>query len=408
MLSESVIQDVKASIDIVEVIHQIVPLRRRGNNFIGLCPFHSEKTPSFVVSPARQKFKCFGCGVTGDVFQFLQDNQGITFPEAVMHCAQSVGMTIESLNDPNQKWYDLMEEWNEDFRTCLTKNQMAMDYLTRRGITREEIQTFEIGFCPYRLPEQAGLFGYDDPEDLKRVGMITGKYLLFSARITFPIRNAHGKLVGFSGRAVADATGSHKYVNSALSDLYHKDRLLYGFKMARSMASLKDEMNLIEGYTDVMAMHRVRMTNSVACCGTAFTEHHAREIKKVCRRICFWFDGDAAGHKAAIRSVEIALGVGLNVTVKKLPAGEDVYSMVQAGRSLHEVPNVSISDLFINKKLTDQFEIADSIEKAVKIIASIPNPVVRDLQLKEICHNFGVSYRILSRQLHIHQKQQIL
>lgn len=399
MISESKIEEIKSATDIVDIISQFVNIRARGRTYFGLCPFHSEKTPSFAVNPAKQMYKCFGCGRSGDVIEFLKEQQGMDFPSAIMYLAERVNIQIEQYEDPNERLYDIMEAWNNEFKSSIKTNGMAMDYLTRRGISRQEIDKFEIGFCAYRDPADAFLIGYDSVPDLRKCGILssTGN-LLFSSRITFPIRNARGKLIGFSARTVQASPASHKYINSATSVLYEKDRSLYGLKMARSIARLRNNFHLMEGYTDVIAAHRAGYSNSGAACGTAFTEHHAAEIKKMCNRVTFWFDGDNAGREAARRAIGIALAANLNVSLKLLPEGEDVYSVVNAGGDLSRFKDSPIASLYSSSKGEDSFSAGEKINEVMTLLTKITDPIVRDLELNQLSRSFGVSYRVLINQ----------
>jgi DNA primase len=406
MIEQATLQKVKQTADIIEVISDFVKLRRRGQNYFGLCPFHMEKTPSFSVSPSRQKYKCFGCGRTGDVFDFLQEHQGLSLPESIGAMADRYGIAINHYRDPHEELYQTMEAWSTEFRERLLEQAEAMEYLLGRGITEAEIQSFEIGYCPYLKPSEAVLVGYDSPELLDQCGMLSQSgNLLFSGRITFAIRNEAGNLVGFSARTIQASARTAKYINSRASGPYQKDRLLYGFKMARSMGRIRDELNLVEGFTDVMAMHRVGRSNTVATCGTAFTEGHAKLIKRLCSRVNFYFDGDAAGKKASKAALQTAMGEGLQVSVKRLPEGEDVYSMVQAGRSM-ELPDISIGELFVNGHRRDNFDTAQGIEESIAVIAGIPNPITRDLEINQLCRTFAVSPRLIHQRVREAVKQQ--
>jgi len=340
-IPDSVIDEVRTRADIVAVIGRYVTLRKAGRQFQGLCPFHGEKTPSFQVSPEKQVYHCFGCQESGNVLTFLMKHNGLEFPEAVGILARELGVALPERGSETEgrsaQLYRANDAALEYFRAALRSadGAPARAHLARRGVPEDLIERFQIGFAPARwdgllahlrgdkeLREaalQAGL--------LKRRETGDGSYDAFRERVIFPIAEPGGRLLGFGGRALSD--DGPKYINSAESAVYHKSRVLFGLPLALDAIRRQGRAIVVEGYFDVLALHRAGLAEAVAPCGTALTEEHARRLHRYAPEVLLLFDGDSAGQRAAERCLPLLLTEGLRVRAAFLPAGEDPDSLVQ-------------------------------------------------------------------------------
>src|SRR5271170_2232802 len=343
---DSKVEEVRARADIIEIIGAHVRLRRAGRNFVGLCPFHNEKTPSFSVNAERGFFHCFGCGVGGSVFNFITRVEGLTFPEAVRSLAKKYGVTLpeHDVSGPAAGEREAMLKANEVaaefFAHVLwntTDGAMARDYLKSRGISVETARAFMIGFAPSR---PASLAKALEKRGLRDAGIKTGlvkrdgdgAYDMFRGRVMFPIRDAQGRAIAFGGR-VLDAR-LPKYINSPESPLYSKARTLYGLYEARqaissSASTGKDRAILVEGYFDVIALWQAGFKEAVAGCGTALTVDQLRVLSRYTKNVIACFDGDAAGRKASMRALEIFLQAGLLGRGIFIPSGYDPDTFIR-------------------------------------------------------------------------------
>ncbi|MFY7983281.1 MAG: DNA primase [Burkholderiaceae bacterium] len=327
MIPSGFIQDLLTRVDVVDVVGRHVELKKAGINHKGLCPFHGEKTPSFIVSPSRQTYHCFGCGVHGDAVRFLTEFVGLGFVEAVQELAQQVGMTVPD-DDRTQEerqaqaqrrqeattLTDLMARAAAHYRQQLKASEVAVAYLKRRGLTGEVAKQFGIGYAADSWHGLASAFpSYDDPK-LEEAGLVIGqdvgtpkekRYDRFRHRIMFPIRSVKGEVIGFGGR-VLDG-GEPKYLNSPETPVFIKGRELYGLYEARTAIRKAGYALVVEGYMDVVALAQWGLGHAVATLGTACTEDHVRKLMRFTDSIVFSFDGDAAGRKAAARALEACL-----------------------------------------------------------------------------------------------------
>ncbi len=340
------IEEVRSRADIVEIVGAHVRLRRAGRNFVGLCPFHNEKTPSFSVNAERGFFHCFGCGAGGSVFNFIMRVEGLTFPEAVRSIAHKYGVTIPEHDQSGPaagereamlKASEVAAEffahvlWNTD------DGAVARDYLKSRGISVETARAFLLGFAPSRPASLAKALERRGLRDAGvKVGLVKkdgdGAYDMFRARVMFPIRDAQGRAIAFGGR-VLDAR-LPKYINSPESPLYSKARTLYGLFEARqaissNVAAGKDRAILVEGYFDVIALWQAGFKEAVAGCGTALTVEQLRALTRYTKNVIACFDGDAAGRKASMRALEIFLQAGLLGRGIFIPSGFDPDTFVR-------------------------------------------------------------------------------
>ena len=346
------VERVRAASDIVEVVRQTVALRRTGRNWVGLCPFHQEKTASFSVHAERQFYHCFSCKAGGDVFKFVQETEKVGFLEAVELPSRRAGIEVpdtraggaeRGLKPRLQEVLDAAATAYEQWLADATTGAATRDYLERRGLTRDTIRTFRLGLAPagwenlvkrlegrvpMELMVQAGLASPRAAEE-GRAGR-GGFYDRFRNRLMVPLVTPGGAVVGFGARALADED-SPKYLNSPETPVYRKGAFLFALEQARRKVGLDDELIVVEGYFDAMALHQAGLANCVATSGTALTPDQARLLRRLVGRIALTYDGDAAGRDAMMRSLGVLLGEGLEVVVVDLPQGEDPDTLVKRG-----------------------------------------------------------------------------
>ncbi|WP_373499077.1 DNA primase [Desulfococcus sp.] len=345
-IPEKTISDIRNVSDIVNVISEVVLLRKAGKNFQGLCPFHSEKTPSFSVSPDKQVFYCFGCGAGGNVFTFLMKHEGLSFAEAVRKLGRRHGIAVEDRQlSPEERHrmqeregiFDVNREAAAFFRKNLTDGQegrSALAYLLNRGLTRETIDRFSLGYAPPAWDSLSGYFsGRQISSDfLEKAGLVIprekggGHYDRFRNRIVFPILDASSHIVGFGGRVMDDALP--KYLNSPETAVFNKRRSLYGLDAARARCRETGTVYVVEGYFDVLALSQAGIRNAVATLGTALSTEHVRILKGYAREIVLVYDSDQAGMRAAVKSVETFRKENMNARILVLPEGDDPDSFL--------------------------------------------------------------------------------
>jgi len=308
MISQTSIEALKNYIDIVDIISNYIPLKKAGSNFKGLCPFHSEKTPSFVVSPSKQIFHCFGCGVGGDAVKFVMEYEKLSYPEAIEKIASMVNFTLTYENSSKKLNSNLLNTINEFFKKNLYQNEFALTYLTNRGLSKASIEKFELGFAPSSKAQlnylKSNFFNLTDAIEL---GIISqgdnGLYARFIDRITFPIYTHTNKLVGFGGRTISGH--SAKYINSPQTKLFNKSNLLYGYNIAKEAIFKTKKIIITEGYLDVIMLHQAGFNNAVATLGTALTKEHLPLISKSEAFVILAYDGDKAGINAAFKAAKL-------------------------------------------------------------------------------------------------------
>jgi DNA primase len=339
-IPQDTIETIRDRVDIVDVVAQYVDLRRTGSSFKGLCPFHDEKTPSFVVSPEKQIFHCFGCQKGGNVFTFLMEMEGVSFPEAVRALGRRVGVEVVSRDDPgakerrsrNEAMYKANAFAARLYHRELTQSSgaaKARDYLEKRGIPRAAWTRFGLGFAPDswdRLLTAAKREGISESvlvglRLIAKRAKQEGYYDYFRNRIMFPIVMPGGRVIAFGARAMGNA--EPKYINSAESPIFAKRRTLYGVDRAREAIQERRQAILVEGYTDVISLHLTGFENTVATCGTAFTPEHATALRRLTQRAILLPDADAAGENAALTSGATLMAAGLEVAVARLDEDED-------------------------------------------------------------------------------------
>ncbi len=348
MISQQTIQEIQSRIDIIDVVGSFVKLKRRGSNYIGNCPFHHEKTPSFTVSPSKEIYKCFGCGKSGNTIGFVMEHEKLTYPEALRWLANRYQVEIEETETSpeyveQQKLADSLYILNQFaanyFFSQLNDTEegktIALSYLMERGFDNPLIEKFKLGYSPNQrdaFAKEAKKNQFSD-EVLKKSGLVVerdGEWVdNYRGRIIFPIHNPTGKIVGFGARVIGSTDRGPKYINTPENEVYVKSKILYGIYFAKQSIDKLDECLLVEGYTDVTAMHQASIENAVASGGTSLTIDQLRLIKKYTNNLTIVYDGDAAGIKAALRGLDLAIEEGLNVSLVLIPDKEDPDSYVK-------------------------------------------------------------------------------
>ena len=407
-IPQEIIEEVRSRTDIVEVVSDYVQLKKRGSNFVGLCPFHQEKTPSFNVNPARDIYKCFGCGAGGDVFNFITEVESLSFPEVIRLLADRVGVSVPEPNEPSEDAseteaiYHALRFATRHFFENLKETSEAKEariYLTARGVTTDSVKSFWIGFAPDKWDDLLNHAEKNQlkPELLERAGLIItrkegrGFYDRYRHRIVFPIVSHVGKVLGFGGRVI-DEKDEPKYINSPETLVYNKSRVLYGLYQARQEIRGKEETLLVEGYTDVVALHQAGFKNAVATCGTALTEKQIRLISRYAKRIVLLYDADVAGARAAVRSIDLILEQGLTAYAIALPKGHDPDSYIKEyGGEAFETYLKKHREDFVHfilsrSRMAGKMETpegqADVQRAIIRSISKIPDPLVRESYLK--------------------------
>lgn len=349
IFSQSTLEQIRAANDIVEVIGAYLPLKRRGANFVALCPFHREKTPSFHVHPQRQIFHCFGCHKGGDVFTFIQEYENLSFPEAVRRLAERAGIPLIRETDPEEqsrrhlreRLLDLMEQITRRWQNVLAREaagQLAREYLARRGVSAEAVRLFRLGAAPEAWDDTlnwARSKGFE-PALLEQAGLIirredgSGYYDRFRGRLMFPICDEQGRVIAFSGRVLTSEAPSAKYINSPETLLFRKSRVFYGLDKTKRAILDAGFAVICEGQLDLIACYEAGVRNVVAPLGTAFTAEHARLLRRYVPEVVLCFDSDEAGQNAMTRAVEILLEEGLVVRAAVVPSPDDPDSFVRS------------------------------------------------------------------------------
>ncbi len=424
LIGEDKIQEIRERIDIVELIGSYLPLKRSGANHLGLCPFHSEKTPSFNVNAPRQIFHCFGCGVGGDAFSFIMRMEGLSFPEAVRRLAERAGIEVE------EEQLTPAEEQQRQERERLLRvsevaaafyHQLLLDdpqgaaarrYLRQRGYEGETVREFQLGYAPdnwQALADHLAGKGFEAKWARDILGLVRegqkgrGDYDLFRRRLLFPIQDSRGRVVAFGGRVLDDSLP--KYINSPESPIYHKGHILYGLYQAKEAMRRSDTGIVVEGYFDQLALYRAGFRNAVATCGTALTVEHARLLKRYCKQLLLFFDQDKAGRKATFRAMEVLLAEGLAAAVVELPVDEDPDSFL-VGHSIEELQGHfdrarPVLEVYLQHCLAlhgDSIEgKARAAEEMLGKLRLLPSELERDLYLKELARRTGLDEDLLKK-----------
>ncbi len=409
--SQEFIEKVLNTADIVEVIGEFVHLEKAGSNYKGLCPFHNERTPSFIVSPSKNIFKCFGCGEHGSVVGFLMKHEKFSFNEAIKWLANKYNIPIEEKPLTDEEKKELQEKdalltvtemankfYIENLYQTQEGQNIGYQYFKQRGFTDETIKKFELGYAPNAkkaLTEYALSKGYK-LEYLLKTGLTIQKdddiYDRFRGRVIFPIHSISGKVVGFAGRILTSGKDVAKYLNSPENPIYQKRYLLYGLFLAKNSIIKEDKCYLVEGYTDVMSLHQAGIQNVVASAGTSLTEEQVRIIRRFTKNLTLVFDGDSAGQKAAFRGIDLALKEDMNVKIVVLPEDEDPDSFAKKNypdvvKSYLEENEQDFVSFKINALLKDGKD--DPVKRAQVLkniagsIALIPDEIKRSAFVKQ-------------------------
>lgn len=421
--SSSSIENLKNQINIVDEIGRVVPLKRTGSSFKGLCPFHSEKTPSFSVSESRQYFTCFGCGASGDVIEFVKRYYNLDFPEAVEKLAEENGIPLERRNSYDdsrrRRYYEVNGMAARFFYRAFTgQANPGYAYMKRRGISPRTLKKFGIGYADgdwHSLQTYLKQNGVDEKTMLD-LGLISGSkgklYDRFRNRVMFPIINTSGKVIGFGGRAIRDEAGP-KYLNSPESPLFHKKDNLYGLNFARQAAGKEGFLILVEGYMDAVSLYQSGIQNVSASLGTALTEQQARLIHRYTEDVVLSYDADSAGRKAALRGIEILRQEGCKVRVLHVTDGKDPDEYVKKYGKEAFLKLIEGALSYADYKLdacrqglnlnTEEGE-AEFIRRALDVISAL-DPVEAELYKKKLAESSGISRSVLDREMETEQRR---
>jgi len=406
-IPEEIIDKVRFASDIVDVVSGYLSLRRKGQSYFGLCPFHKEKTPSFSVNVDMQIFHCFGCGAGGNVFTFIMRMEGLTFPEAVKLLAKQAGIALPEETENFEEYREKEALYFANnlaagfFQKMIHTEQAAKAraYLQQRGIGEEEFEIFGIGYAPNAWD---GLINHAKEKTVKeellhKAGLVIKKegdhyYDRFRGRITFAIKNLTGQVVGFGARRIIE-DNSPKYINSPETDIYQKRFILYGLNWARDQIRARDQVVIVEGYTDVTSLYRANIKNTVATSGTSLTEDHARVLRRYTANAILLYDADSAGAAAALRGADILLENGMEVKIAVMPTGLDPDEFART-KGEEEVKRLLASATPLMEFKVNRFEYesryGSSTQKATATrdilasIAKVSDPIRRSFLVRDL------------------------
>lgn len=403
----NIVDEIKSRCNIVDVIGRVVPLKKAGSNYKGVCPFHNEKTPSFVVSETKQIFTCFGCGATGDVLSFVQRYYNLEFRGAVEMLAKEYGISIENAFKSNKDKDELYEINRQAarffFKAMRQKVNPGYTYMKNRGISEETLNKFGIGYADDKWTSLYDFLKSKGISDNKmmELGLISkskNQYFdKFRGRVIFPIINTAGKVIGFGGRIIGE--GEPKYLNSQESNIFQKKNNLYGLNLTRKDVSREDMLILVEGYMDVVSLYQSGVRNVSASLGTALTSNQARLVKRYTRNVILSYDADQAGQNAAMRGIDILYEEGCRAKVLKVTDGKDPDEFVKMnGKAAFlelvdkALPYGDFKLSFAGSKydMSDQQERIDFLREAVGILRSM-KPVEADIYIKKLAKETGIS-----------------
>jgi DNA primase len=429
-ISRETIERIKSHADVVEVVSDYLPLKKRGSNYMACCPFHNEKTPSFNVNPRLGIYKCFGCGKSGDAISFVMEHEKLDYPGALKALAVKYGIEIEEdQSSPKEK-----ENFNERESLLIVLNyaknyfqeilfehpdgkSLGLSYFKERGFSEKTIRSFELGysldmwdaFLNEAKKNQYGL------ELLEKAGLIKareenkeGYYDRFRGRVIFPIHNPQGKVIAFGARILKSEKEAAKYLNSPETEVYHKSHVLYGLFQAKNSIRQEENCFLVEGYTDVISLHQAGIENVVASSGTSLTVEQSRLIRRFTENVTVLYDGDAAGIKASLRGIEILLEEGLNVRVVLFPDREDPDSYVRkvGGVIFKEFIQGNTKDfitfkteLFLEEIKKDPLRKAEVAKEMVESLSKMPDVLKRSVMLSQTANLLGLKEEVLLDEL---------
>ncbi|CDB05444.1 dNA primase [Prevotella sp. CAG:520] len=421
MIDHATIERIKDAANIVEVVSEFVTLRKSGSNYKGLCPFHDEKTPSFYVSPARGTCHCFGCGKGGNPVGFIMEHEQMTYPEALRWLARKYHIEIKEreLSDDEKREQSeresmfIVNEWAASYFQHLMHDTadgvaIGMQYFRSRGFRDDIVSKFQLGFDSTdrrALAQEALRKGYKEDFLLKTGicykndrGELIDRY---AGRVIFPWIGISGKVVGFGGRLLDSRTKgvNQKYVNSPDSEIYHKDRELYGIYQAKKAIAKEDRVYMVEGYTDVISMHQCGIENVVANSGTALSVHQIHILHRFTSNITLLYDGDAAGIHAALRGTDMLLSEGMNLKVLLLPDGDDPDSFARKHSAEdfrkyieeHQTDFIEFKTDLLLRNERDPLKRSEAINSVVRSISFVTNPILRDTYLHDCSVRMGIN-----------------
>ena len=434
MIDQATIDRILEAANIVDVVSEFVTLRKRGVNYVGLCPFHADKSPSFYVSPAKNICKCFACGAGGSPVHFIMNHEQLSYFDALRFLAKKYNIEIKEreLTEQEKQAHNdresmlILNSWASNYFQQLLHEHpegrsVGLRYFAERGLREETIRKFQLG---YSLDQRDALFrtataaGYKQPY-LEKTGLVipyeNGRVNdRFRGRVIFPVHTLSGKVVAFGGRVLRKGEKTAKYVNSPESEIYHKSNELYGLFFAKQAIVKQDKCFLVEGYMDVIGMHQVGVENVVASSGTALTQGQIRLIHRFTENITVLYDGDAAGIKAALRGIDMLIEEGMNVKVVLLPDGEDPDSFARRGATAFDTYIRENETDFIRFKMRlllqesadDPIKRSAVINDIMRTIAIIPNNIARAVYLRECSETMGIDEQILLKEVNRLRLQQ--
>lgn len=435
MIPQETVDEIKRTLDIVEVVEDFVTLKKKGKSWIGLCPFHVDNSPSMYVTPSMNLYKCFSCGASGDAIKFVQEKEGLSYVESLKYLAGKYGIKIvEKQRSPEEEEKHKRREsifltmnYAKEFfmRVMQTSDEgksLGLGYFKNRGYSGDTINKFDLGYSLDSwdaLEKSAIEKGYSE-NALELAGLRSEndkgkKYDRFRGRVMFPIHDLSGRIIAFGARTLKK-DGKPKYLNSPETEIYHKSDALYGIFYAKDALRVKDRCYLVEGYTDVISLHQSGIQNVVASSGTALTEGQIKQIKRFTNNVTALFDGDAAGLKAAIRGVDMLLEQGLNVRVVRLPEGEDPdsYCSKLGSEKFAEYLKSEETDfilfaakLYNEEAKNDPLNKAEKVREVLKSIVKIPDTIQQEIFIKECASVFDISVDGLIKELNALKHREI-
>ena len=435
MIDQATIDKIMDAAQIVDVVSEFVTLRKRGVNYVGLCPFHSEKTPSFSVSPSKGLCKCFSCGKGGNVVHFIMEHEQMSYYEALKWLARKYNIEVKERELTNEEKHAqsvresmfVVNEYARDYFQNILYNHVdgqtiGMTYFRQRGFRDDIIRKFQLGFCLDQFDafaKEALRKGYK-AEYLVKTGLCYTKddgslRDRFWGRVIFPVHSLSGKVVAFGGRVLKTDAKTAKYVNSPESEIYHKSNELYGIYFAKQAIVKQDRCFLVEGYTDVISMHQSGIENVVASSGTSLTPGQIRLIHRFTNNITVLYDGDMAGIKASIRGIDMLLEEGMNIKVVLLPDGDDPDSFARKHNATdyqnyinsHEVDFIRFkTNLLLEDAGNDPIKRAGLITDIVRSISMIPEAIVRSVYTKECSQLLQVEEKLLIAEINKRKGEQ--
>ncbi len=431
MIDKATIDKIFQRVDIVEVISDFVSLTKKGTNYQACCPFHGEKTPSFVVSPARGIYKCFGCGKGGNAISFIMDHENMTYPEALRYAAAKYGIEIEERELSSEEIAQRSEResmmqitayaaqyFQQKLHNSTEGRNVALTYFRQRGISDQSIEKFQLGYCTseYDLFSRSSIEQGHKEQHLVSTGLTIlrdggGYYDRFTGRVMFPIHSISGRVIAFGGRTLSTEKKVAKYLNSPESEIYHKSSALYGIFQAKGAIVRQNKCILVEGYTDVISLHQSGIENVVASSGTSLTEGQIALIRRFTNNITIIYDGDSAGIKASMRGINMVLREGLNVRIVPLPEGEDPDTFARS-RSAEETLDYIFNNeedfisfkakMLLNDIKHDPIAKTGAIHDMVESISVIKDEILKTEYIKECARIMDIDEHTLTRQVFRH------